>query len=120
MRTIPAGRFKAQCLKLLDEVAETGAEITVTKRGRPVARVVPVEPAPSLKGSVVYLVPVELDEGPGVEQLLEALAGEELAPFALARHVPLARGMERLLAKLLEPAELRLRRVVRLGHRRGA
>jgi len=56
MRTIPAGRFKAQCLKLLDEVAETGAEITVTKRGRPVARVVPVEPAPSLKGSVVYLV----------------------------------------------------------------
>ena len=56
MRTIPAGRFKAQCLKLLDEVAETGETIVVTKRGKPVARVEPVEEPPSLAGSVVYLV----------------------------------------------------------------
>ena len=56
MRTIPAGRFKAQCLKLLDEVAETGEAIVVTKRGKPVARVEAVEEPPSLAGSVVYLV----------------------------------------------------------------
>ena len=56
MRTIPAGRFKAQCLRLLDEVAETGETIVVTKRGKPVARVEPVEEPPSLKGSVIYLV----------------------------------------------------------------
>lgn len=56
MRTIPAGRFKAQCLRLLDEVAETGETIVVTKRGKPVAKVEPVEEPPSLKGSVVYLV----------------------------------------------------------------
>ena len=56
MRTIPAGRFKAQCLKLLDEVAETGETIVVTKRGKPVARVEPVEEPPSLAGSVIYLV----------------------------------------------------------------
>lgn len=56
MRTIPAGRFKAQCLRLLDEVAETGETIMVTKRGKPVAKVEPVEEPPSLKGSVVYLV----------------------------------------------------------------
>jgi prevent-host-death family protein len=56
MRTIPAGRFKAQCLKLLDEVAETGETIVVTKRGKPVARVEAVEEPPSLRGSVVYLV----------------------------------------------------------------
>jgi prevent-host-death family protein len=56
MRTIPAGRFKAQCLRLLDEVAETGETIVVTKRGKPVARVEAVEEPPSLKGSVVYLV----------------------------------------------------------------
>lgn len=56
MRTIPAGRFKAQCLRLLDEVAETGETILVTKRGRPVAKVEPVEEPPSLKGSVIYLV----------------------------------------------------------------
>lgn len=56
MRTIAAARFKAQCLKLLDEVSETGETIVVTKRGKPVARVEPVEEPRSLKGSVVYLV----------------------------------------------------------------
>ena len=56
MRTIPAGRFKAQCLRLLDEVAETGETIVVTKRGKPVAKVEPVEELPSLKGSVIFLV----------------------------------------------------------------
>jgi prevent-host-death family protein len=56
MRTIPAGRFKAQCLRLLDEVAETGETIVVTKRGKAVAKLEPVEEPPSLKGSVIYLV----------------------------------------------------------------
>lgn len=56
MRTIPAGLFKAQCLKLLDDVAETGETIVVTKRGKPVARVEPVAEPPSLAGSVIYLV----------------------------------------------------------------
>jgi prevent-host-death family protein len=56
MRTIPAGRFKAQCLRLLDEVSETGETIVVTKRGKPVARVEPMGEPPSLKGSVIYLV----------------------------------------------------------------
>src|SRR5687767_1543856 len=53
-REIPAGRFKAECLALLDRVAETGESLVVTKRGRPVARVLPVEtaPSPSLLGSV--------------------------------------------------------------------
>ena len=53
-RTIPAGRFKAECLALLDRVAETGEAVVVTKRGRPVAEVVPVRarsPRP-LRGSV--------------------------------------------------------------------
>lgn len=56
MRTIAAGRFKAQCLRLLDEVAETGETIVVTKRGKAVAKIEPIEEPPSLKGSVVYLV----------------------------------------------------------------
>jgi prevent-host-death family protein len=42
-KTIPAGRFKQGCLAILDEVAATHEEVVVTKRGRPVARVVPVE-----------------------------------------------------------------------------
>jgi prevent-host-death family protein len=56
MRSIPAARFKAQCLKLLDEVSETGETIVVTKRGKPVATVAPIEKPRSLKGSVTYLV----------------------------------------------------------------
>ena len=56
MRTIAAGQFKAQCLRLLDEVAETGETIVVTKRGKAVAKLQPVEEPRSLKGSVTYLV----------------------------------------------------------------
>ncbi len=60
MQTISASQFKAKCLALLDDVAESGSEITVTKRGRPVAKVVPVEaPDNSLRGSVTYLVDEE-------------------------------------------------------------
>lgn len=52
---IPAGEFKAKCLALLDEVAETGRSVVVTKRGRPVARVSPVKASPPrpLLGSVL-------------------------------------------------------------------
>lgn len=39
--TIKASEFKAKCLKLMDEVAETGREIVITKNGRPVSRLVP-------------------------------------------------------------------------------
>lgn len=41
-KSIPAGVFKQGCLALLDEVASQGIELIVTKRGRPVARVVPM------------------------------------------------------------------------------
>ncbi len=39
-RTIKASEFKAKCLALMDEVAESGEEIVITKRGKPVARLV--------------------------------------------------------------------------------
>lgn len=53
-REIRASDFKATCLALLDEVAETHAEFVVTKYGRPVARLVPVEAPKSLHGSVTF------------------------------------------------------------------
>ena len=40
-RTIKASEFKAKCLKLMDEVAESGEDIVITKNGRPVARLEP-------------------------------------------------------------------------------
>jgi prevent-host-death family protein len=55
-KTLTASRFKAQCLALLDEVAETGEALVVTKRGRPVARVAPVQAPDSLRGSVTFKV----------------------------------------------------------------
>ena len=46
MRTIKASEFKAKCLKLMDEVAESGEEIVITKNGRPVSRLAPYRERP--------------------------------------------------------------------------
>jgi len=42
-RMIGAAEFKAHCLRILDEVQRTGEPVTVTKRGKAVAEVTPVE-----------------------------------------------------------------------------
>jgi len=42
-RTIMASRFKAECLAILDQVDRMKISVIVTKHGRPVARVVPLE-----------------------------------------------------------------------------
>jgi prevent-host-death family protein len=63
-RAIPAGAFKQGCLAILDDVAATHREVVITKRGRPVARLVPVvsdreretEVLASLRGRVKMLV----------------------------------------------------------------
>jgi prevent-host-death family protein len=67
-RTISASRFKAQCLAMLDEVAATGEEIVVTKRGRAVVRVLAATEPDSLRGSVTFhatdeqlIEPVDID-----------------------------------------------------------
>lgn len=55
-RIVKAAQFKATCLALMDEVAATGREVIVTKRGKPLVRVIPVGEAPALAGSVRFLV----------------------------------------------------------------
>lgn len=54
---IGAGEFKAKCLQLLDDVATQRGTLVITKHGRPVAKLVPVEPEQRifgvLKGSVI-------------------------------------------------------------------
>lgn len=42
---VSAAEFKAKCLKLMDDLARTHEPIVITKRGKPVARMVPVESA---------------------------------------------------------------------------
>ena len=44
MKVIAAGEFKQTCLRLLDEVGESGEPILITKRGKAVAQLVPVDP----------------------------------------------------------------------------
>jgi prevent-host-death family protein len=44
MERVNASDFKARCLAILDEVARTGHPVTILKRGREVAQLVPVSP----------------------------------------------------------------------------
>ena len=70
VRTIKASEFKAKCLKLMDEVAETGQEIVITKNGKPVSRLAPYQEKPRLafgryrneiriRGDIVSPMPAE-------------------------------------------------------------
>jgi prevent-host-death family protein len=70
MKTVPAGKFKAHCLAILDEVAEKRERITVSKHGKPVAQVIPCPDSKAdwtnpLKKSVVLekdiISPVDTD-----------------------------------------------------------
>ena len=45
-RTMKASEFKAKCLQLMDEVAESGEEIIITKYGRPVSKLIPYRRKP--------------------------------------------------------------------------
>ena len=40
---MPAGEFKTHCLRVMDEVSKTRQTLTITKHGRPVAHLVPIE-----------------------------------------------------------------------------
>jgi prevent-host-death family protein len=43
MKSISAGVFKAKCLSLMDEVKNKRQPLVITKHGKPVAKLVPVE-----------------------------------------------------------------------------
>ena len=76
MKTIAAGKFKATCLALLDEVHDKREPITVTKNGTPVARLVPLE---------IDDDPLAIFRYPGIQILGDVLAplysDEELDEF---------------------------------------
>ncbi len=60
---IPASEFKARCLKLIDEVRQARKEIIITKRGKPVAKLVPVDDdeVPEIFGSMRGTVTIRGD-----------------------------------------------------------
>lgn len=50
--TIGAGDFKAKCLQILDDVATHREPLIITKRGKPVAKLVPMPPGTQLFGAL--------------------------------------------------------------------
>ena len=46
MKQMPAGKFKAQCLRVMEQVRTTREPVVITKRGKPVAKLVPADKNP--------------------------------------------------------------------------
>ncbi|MBX9570304.1 MAG: type II toxin-antitoxin system prevent-host-death family antitoxin [Candidatus Obscuribacterales bacterium] len=42
-REIPAGEFKSKCLQLMEQVSKSKTPIIITKRGKPIAKLVPLD-----------------------------------------------------------------------------
>ncbi|MFQ5606203.1 MAG: type II toxin-antitoxin system Phd/YefM family antitoxin [bacterium] len=49
MKTLAASKFKAQCLALIDSVAQNREPIVITKHGKPLVKVVPIDTTKDLK-----------------------------------------------------------------------
>ncbi len=74
---ITASEFKAHCLELLDRVRDHKETIVITKRGKPVARLLPIGDGPprSILGSLSGLGVTTGDIVAPVEGLWELDAG---------------------------------------------
>ena len=64
MRKMGAGEFKARCLRIMDEVRKTQEPVIITKKGQPVAKLVPAEQPPAdvfdcLKGVIEIVGDIE-------------------------------------------------------------
>lgn len=73
MKQINASEFKARCLAILDDVERSGEPVTILKRGRPVAQLLPAPPVSrpqdALRGTVTF-------HGDVIEPVLPAEAWE--------------------------------------------
>ena len=75
---IPAAVFKAQCLKLMDEVARTGRPVVITKHGKPVAQLAPVSVQPaSLFGYMKNTLKIKGDIVAPTNERWSAVSGAE-------------------------------------------
>ena len=95
-RKINAAAFKARCLALIDEVAETGQPLTVTKRGKAKVQIVAVREKPKtligatkgtfeILGDIVGPIDNDYDE----DRRLRLLSGEFDDPPARLAHRPM-------------------------------
>jgi prevent-host-death family protein len=64
MKQMPAGKFKARCLRVMEQVRTTREPVVITKRGKPVAKLVPADKNPDdifgcLKGVIKIVGDIE-------------------------------------------------------------
>ncbi|MBE3064961.1 MAG: type II toxin-antitoxin system Phd/YefM family antitoxin [Candidatus Atribacteria bacterium] len=52
-KLIAAGQFKQHCLAIIDEVAKTHQPVVISKRGKPMARLVPVSTDEEIEGHIL-------------------------------------------------------------------
>jgi prevent-host-death family protein len=89
---IPAAVFKAECLKLMDEVARTGQPVVITKHGKPVAQLVPVPAeSKSLFGYMKNTVKINGDIVTTTDEAWSAMLGDEDHLFGAPPKKPRAR-----------------------------
>ena len=75
---IPAAVFKAECLKLMDEVERTGQPIVITKHGKPIAQLTPMPArSESLFGYMKDTLVTKGDIVRSVHEDWSALSGDE-------------------------------------------
>src|ERR1700757_4863113 len=117
-RKINAAAFKAQCLKLIDEVAESGQPITVTKRGKAKVQIVAVREKPktligATKGTFKIIGDIvgPIDDDYDEDRRLRLLTGEFDDPPARFAHRPVGhRGLAKARKGRKAPMRRRTRR----------
>ncbi len=118
-RKINASTFKAQCLALIDEVAESGEPITITKRGKAKVQIVAVREKPktligATKGTFKILGDIvgPLDEEYDEDREWRNITGQFDDPPARYTHNPVD---DRGPAKARKGGKAKLRRRTRRG-----
>jgi len=91
---MPAGEFKARCLRVMEEVKKYRTPVVITKKGRPVAKLVPLDtPATDVFGCMAGSARIVGDiEAPVVAAGTWSAAGRASAPGRTkrpgVRHAP--------------------------------
>ena len=85
MKTMAAGVFKARCLQVMDQVKATRTPVIITKRGKPIAKLVAVDPP-------AFDFPVRLHHIADATGLTPVHVSKVLSGFRRAPEPPLAGG----------------------------
>ena len=67
MKKMAAGEFKAHCLAVMEKVCMTREPVLITKRGRPIAKLVPVDEPAEFLGHLAGIVKIHGDIESAIE-----------------------------------------------------